>query len=77
MGGTVNRQQASQVQAVIAEMRPDAKVDVSRQPDGATVTINGSEPGSSASGPHSPTDVRLSMSDDGPLMRFLFSGYPH
>jgi hypothetical protein len=57
---------------MVSEMRPDAEtVDVVPQPDGVMVVIAGSKRGCGASGPHSGTDVRFVMSDDGPLMRFL------
>jgi hypothetical protein len=54
---------------------PDAEVAVVSQQDGVKVVISGSEMGSGASGPHAGTDVKLCLSDDGPLIRFLLNGH--
>jgi hypothetical protein len=45
------------------------------QQDGAKVVISGSKLGCGASGPHHGTEVRLSMREDGPLIRFLMNGH--
>jgi hypothetical protein len=70
----MNRSKVKKLHAILAERNPDADVAVLPQQDGVNVVISGSDFGAGASGPHVGTDVRLCMSDDGPLMRFLVNG---
>ena len=60
---------------ILSLRNPDAEIAVVPQQDGAKVVISGSGLGCGVSGPHSGTDVRICMSDDGPLMRFLVNGH--
>jgi hypothetical protein len=71
----VNRRKVRELHGVLSVRNPDAEIAVIPQQDGAKVVISGSELGCGASGPHHGTDVRLSMSDDGPLIRFLLNGH--
>lgn len=71
----MNRQKLKALHGILSERNPDAEVAVIPQQDGAKVVISGPDVGCGASGPHNGTDVRLCMSDDGPLMRFLLNGH--
>jgi hypothetical protein len=71
----VNRQEVKGLRGVLSVRNPDAEVVVIPQQDGVKVVISGSEMGSGASGPHVGTDVKICMSDDGPLIRFLLNGH--
>jgi len=70
----MNRSKVKKLHGILAERNPDAEVAVIPQQDGVKVVISGSDFGAGVSGPHVGTDVRLCMSDDGPLMRFLVNG---
>jgi hypothetical protein len=71
----VNRRKVKELHGVLSERNPDAEVAVIPQQDGAKVVISGSKLGCGASGPHHGTEVRLSMREDGPLIRFLMNGH--
>ena len=60
---------------MLSEHNPDAKVAFIPQQDGAKVVISGPDLGWGVSGPHNGTDVRLVISHDGPLIRFLLNGH--
>lgn len=70
----MNRQEVQGLRGVLSVRNPDAEVAVIPQ-DGVKVVISGSDLGCGASGPHRGTDVKLSFSDDGPLIRFLLNGH--
>ena len=71
----MNRRRVKELHGLLSERHPDAEVAVIPQQDGAKVVISGPDVGCGVSGPHSGTDVRICMSDDGPLMRFLLNGH--
>jgi hypothetical protein len=71
----MNRKKVKELHGVLSERNPDAEVAVIPQQDGAKVIISGPDLGCGASGPHNGTDVRLVISDDGPLIRFLLHGH--
>jgi hypothetical protein len=71
----MNRHMVKRLHGVLSERSPDAEIAVIPQQDGAKVVVSGSELGCGVSGPHNGTDVRLCISDDGPLMRMLMNGH--
>jgi hypothetical protein len=71
----MNRRAAAKLIDVLTEKHPDAEVNVTPEPDGAVVIIRGSGNGCGASAPHSGTDAKFSMGDNGTLMRFLKNGH--
>jgi hypothetical protein len=71
----MNRREVVELRKHLSEQNPDAEVAVIPQQDGAKVVISGPAVSGGVSGPHSGTDVKICMSDDGPLMRFLLTGH--
>ena len=71
----MNRREVVALRGVLSEQNPGAEVVVIPQQDGVKVVISGPGVGGGVSGPHRETDVKICMSDDGPLMRFLLNGH--
>jgi hypothetical protein len=71
----MNRRKVKEIHGVLAARNPDAEVAVFPQQDGAKIVISGDDLGCGASGPYNGTDVRMVISDDGPLIRFLLNGH--
>jgi hypothetical protein len=71
----MNRRTVKALHGILSLRNPNAEIAVVPQQDGVKVVISGSGLGCGVSGPHNGTDVRISMSDNGPLMRFLLNGH--
>jgi hypothetical protein len=71
----MNRREVVELRKHLCEQNPSGEVVVIPQQDGAKVVISGPGVGAGVSGPHHGTDVKICMSDDGPLMRFLVNGH--
>jgi hypothetical protein len=71
----MNRREVVELRDHLSEQNPGGEVVVIPQQDGVKVVISGPGVGGGVSGPHHGTDIKICMSDDGPLMRSLLNGH--
>jgi hypothetical protein len=71
----MDRGEAAALAGVLGEMCPDADVEIAADSDGVHGTLSGHAKGVSMSRHHVIESTYLSITDDGPVMRFLMNGH--
>ena len=67
----MNQEETADLQAALGTIRPTVRVVAEPQHHGASLSIESQMVNGSATGFHSGNRVRFTLSDDGPLIRFL------
>jgi hypothetical protein len=69
----MNEEQAEALKHVVEAGHPDAATTVTAEPDGAEITISGTEKAPSLSGPRRHGDVVLRLGKNSPFLLFLLA----